>query len=177
MKYILSLLLLSLSFFATGQNVNKNILGLKVGGFSYPQGVSRSLERKYQQSAYTYQKSSSYAVLAKDIPFAGYIWDKLTVNITSDYHIAEVILLEVCEHQESADMLFYDLSEKLEAKYGSPTINRINSKHWGEGTCVSIDRIEVPSSYDSSKSKYKVELSYYNEKYSAQLSSDIIDEL
>lgn len=177
MKKFFATFLILLSFTAMGQKINKEILGLRVGGYGIPQRVSRMLDNKFNCYSSIYQKSSSYSIVASNIPFAGNSWDRLTVNITSNYHIAEIILLDVCGSKEDTDLTFYSFCSMLEEKYGKPQIDRINSKQWGEGTCVSIDRLESPSKSNPDKPFYRVELSYYDEKYSEQLSSDIFNEL
>lgn len=176
MKKLVTLMLLGLSTFAWGQKINKNILGLQVGGYYTPQRVERVLESKYGRYATIYQHSSHYSVVADYIPFAGRKWDKVLINITSRSRIAEINLYEKFNSEEDAQFVFDNLQSMLKEKYGEPEINRVNSSHWGKRTCVSLSKTFKPSQKEGNGTYY-VELAYFDMEYSEQLETDIKDEL
>ena len=175
MKKNITLILLFLSSFAWGQKINKNILGLQVGGYYTPQRVERVIESKYGRYGTTYQHSSHYSVVAEYIPFAGRRWSVL-INITSRGRIAEINLYESFHSDEDAKMVFDDLQSMLNEKYGEPAINLINSCQWGKRVCVSLSKTFKPSQKDG-MGKYYVKLAYFDTEYSKQLETDILEEL
>lgn len=90
MKRFIALSLILLSTLCWGQKVNKDIIGLRVGGYSFPESVERKIRVQYDKGCSIYQYSSYHSVTTHDIPFAGELWNKLTVKITNGNRIAEI---------------------------------------------------------------------------------------
>lgn len=175
MKRIIALSLILLSSLCWGQKINKDIIGLRVGGYSFPESVERKIRVQYDKGCSIYQYSSYHSVTTYDIPFAGELWNKLTVKITNGNRIAEISFYKPYNSVMTARESFEKYHEMLKQKYGEPRNNQSNYSSWGEKTCVSI---ELTSKSTSSHGLvYGVTITYYDEKYLQQIESDIIEEL
>ena len=169
-RFILISLLLISTLSLLGQEINRSILGFKIGGVCSVQDAKNILSRQgYDVDDIIVDKESSWTEVyfsrvfgmeVTYVPFAGKKWQPVIV-LTSDNKLAKISL-----SKHLADGDFKELLSMYTQKYGEPKESGGELFRWGEDICISLK-----------KSSGFVTLEYYSDVLCNQIENDVYNEI